>query len=71
MCEDKHEGQGAPADVIAHFGRKIDSPNQYNGWHLTLPFVTKQILDYLDPMTFITLGKMFLAFWYNVQKISW
>jgi len=54
--EDRHEGCRTPADVIICFGKQIEGKDYHNGWHLTviLPFIKKNVKNYVDPMTFDT-----------------
>ena len=54
--ESRTEGQVPPEGAFVIFGKKFDWPDKRNGWHLliTLPFLTRNIPDYLDPTTFTT-----------------
>ena len=55
--EPRTEGQVLSEDALIIFGKKFDYPDKRNGWHLliTLPFLTRNISDYLDSRTF-TIG---------------
>jgi hypothetical protein len=52
--ESRTEGQVPPDGAFVIFGKKFDYPDKRNGWHMliTLPFLTRNISNYLDPTTF-------------------
>lgn len=50
----RREGEATPHDVILCIGKNLEGKDTHNGWHLSvrLPFIVKNIPNYVDPMTF-------------------